>query len=64
MPERRAVLMVNQYTFSDILDTRFVERRGRINSELFRVIREARPDVIYTHYPDDQHIDHSITAKR
>ncbi|CAM5241196.1 PIG-L family deacetylase OS=Streptomyces microflavus OX=1919 GN=Smic_04920 PE=4 SV=1 [Streptomyces microflavus] len=25
-----AVLMVNQYTFSDIPDTRFVEHRGRI----------------------------------
>ncbi|WP_405533400.1 PIG-L family deacetylase [Streptomyces avidinii] len=58
-----AVLMVDQYTFSDVPDTRFVEHRGRINSELFRVIGESRPDLVYTHYPDDQHIDHSITGQ-
>ncbi|MFF3265069.1 PIG-L family deacetylase [Streptomyces sp. NPDC002932] len=58
-----AVLMVDQYTFSEIPDTRFVEHRGMINSELFRVIREACPDIVYTHYPDDQHIDHSITGQ-
>ncbi|MFE6905756.1 PIG-L deacetylase family protein [Streptomyces erythrochromogenes] len=58
-----AVLMVDRYTFSDIPDTRFVEHRGEINADLFRVIRETCPDIIYTHYPDDQHIDHSIAGQ-
>jgi LmbE family N-acetylglucosaminyl deacetylase len=58
-----AILGVNEYTFSDVPDTRFVEHRGQINAELFSVFREARPDVVYTHFPDDQHLDHSITAQ-
>lgn len=68
-PRRRSawppatILGVAEYTFSDIPDTRFVEHRGEINAELFRVFREARPDIVYTHFPDDQHLDHSITAQ-
>ncbi|MEV6578643.1 PIG-L family deacetylase [Streptomyces sp. NPDC051582] len=58
-----AVLRVDEYSFSDVPDTRFVEHRGRINAELFRVIGASRPDVVYTHYPEDQHIDHSITGQ-
>ncbi len=58
-----AILGVDDYTFSDIPDTRFVEDRGRINAELFRVFREVRPDIAYTHFPEDQHLDHSITAQ-
>ncbi|MEU6349612.1 PIG-L family deacetylase [Streptomyces sp. NPDC047072] len=58
-----AILGVAEYTFSDIPDTRFVEHRGEINAELFRIFREARPDIVYTHFPDDQHLDHSITGQ-
>lgn len=58
-----AILGVDEYTFSDVPDTRFVEHRGAINSELFRVFREARPDIAYTHFPNDHHIDHSTTAQ-
>ncbi|MFD8984305.1 PIG-L deacetylase family protein [Streptomyces sp. NPDC059564] len=57
-----AVLMVDEYTFSDIPDTRFVEHRGRINADLFAVFDEARPDVVYTHHPQDQHLDHAVTG--
>jgi N-acetylglucosamine malate deacetylase 1 len=57
------VLGVDQYTFSDIPDSRFVEHRGSINTELFSVIRETSPDVIYTHFPGDQHIDHVTAAQ-
>ncbi|WP_340682648.1 PIG-L family deacetylase [Amycolatopsis coloradensis] len=56
------VLGVRSYTFSDIPDSRFTGNRGAINAELFRVIRESRPDVVYTHYPDDQHLDHSVAG--
>lgn len=57
------LLGVDEYTFSDVPDTRFVEHRGEINAELFRVFRETHPDVVYTHFPNDQHLDHSITAQ-
>ncbi|MGW8375621.1 PIG-L family deacetylase [Streptomyces sp. ODS28] len=57
------VLGVDRYTFSGIPDTRFVEHRGSINAELFSVIRESAPDVVYTHFPGDQHIDHVTTAQ-
>lgn len=57
-----ALLGIAQYTFSRIPDNEFVERRVEINRELFRVFRERRPDIVYTHFPDDQHLDHRITA--
>jgi N-acetylglucosamine malate deacetylase 1 len=57
-----ALLGVTNYTFSDIPDTRFTDHHGDINAELFRVIGSARPDIVYTHYPNDQHLDHTATA--
>ncbi|MER6719864.1 PIG-L deacetylase family protein [Streptomyces halstedii] len=57
-----ALLGVTQYSFSRIPDNEFVERRVEINRELFRVFGERRPDIVYTHFPDDQHLDHHITA--
>ncbi|WP_367435215.1 PIG-L deacetylase family protein [Streptomyces celluloflavus] len=57
-----ALLGVAEYTFSKIPDNEFVERRVEINRTLFRVFGERRPDVVYTHFPDDQHLDHRITA--
>jgi LmbE family N-acetylglucosaminyl deacetylase len=56
------ILGVVKYTFSRIPDNEFVERRVEINRELFRIFGERRPDVVYTHFPDDQHLDHRITA--
>lgn len=60
-----AVLGVDadDYTFSAIPDTRFVEHRGQINADLFDTFHRARPDVVYTHFPDDQHLDHVTTAQ-
>ncbi|MFF2374929.1 PIG-L deacetylase family protein [Streptomyces xiamenensis] len=57
-----ALLGVAQYSFSQIPDNQFVDRRVEINRDLFRVFGERRPDTVYTHYPDDQHLDHRITA--
>ncbi|MGH3752266.1 MAG: PIG-L deacetylase family protein [Pseudonocardiaceae bacterium] len=57
-----AVLGVENYTFSEIPDTRFTDHRGDINAELFRVFGCGRPDIVYTHYPPDQHLDHTATA--
>lgn len=57
-----ALLGVNDYTFSDIPDSRFTDHRGTINRELFRLFRQGRPDIVYTHYPNDQHLDHVTTA--
>jgi len=34
-----------------------------VRLEKLRVFREARPDVVHTHFPDDQHLDHSIAAQ-
>jgi LmbE family N-acetylglucosaminyl deacetylase len=56
------LLGVDRYTFSTIPDTRFVEHRGRIHTDLFSVFHDTRPDIVYTHYPDDQHPDHRTTA--
>ncbi|MFJ8273819.1 PIG-L deacetylase family protein [Streptomyces sp. NPDC094154] len=57
------ILGIDQYTFSAIPDNQFVERRVEINTSLFRVFAEQRPDIVYTHFPDDQHLDHRITAQ-
>ncbi|MFF3730783.1 PIG-L deacetylase family protein [Streptomyces sp. NPDC002476] len=57
------ILGVTGYTFSAIPDTRFVEHRGRINADLFAVFTQDRPDIVYTHFPDDQHLDHAVTGE-
>ncbi|MFJ2419156.1 PIG-L deacetylase family protein [Streptomyces brevispora] len=57
------ILGVTDYTFSAIPDTRFAEHRTQINNNLFTVFAENRPDVVYTHFPDDQHLDHAITGE-
>ncbi|MFE1957717.1 PIG-L deacetylase family protein [Streptomyces sp. NPDC059479] len=58
-----ALLGVHEYTFSSIPDTSFVEHRGRIKADLLDVFRETQPDIVYTHFPGDQHLDHSTTAQ-
>lgn len=58
-----AVLGVTEYTFSQIPDSRFTDHRGDINGELFPLFRRDRPDIVYTHYPRDQHLDHIATAQ-
>ncbi|PKW18634.1 PIG-L deacetylase family protein [Saccharopolyspora spinosa] len=58
-----ALLGVDQYSFSSIPDTQFLEHRGRIHSEVVAVVRETCPDVVYTHHPNDQHRDHNVTAE-
>ena len=57
-----SVLGIDDHTFSSIPDTRFVEHRGAIHAALSDVFRDARPDIVYTHYPEDQHLDHATTA--
>ncbi|WP_329389161.1 PIG-L deacetylase family protein [Streptomyces sp. NBC_01716] len=58
-----ALLGVHEYTFSSIPDTSFAEHRGRIKADLVDVFHETRPDIVYTHFPRDQHLDHSTTAQ-
>ncbi|MEV7565650.1 PIG-L deacetylase family protein [Streptomyces tanashiensis] len=57
------VLGIGGYTFSQIPDTRFTDHRGAINAALFDAFAIERPDVVYTHYPDDQHLDHAVTGE-
>ncbi len=57
------VLGIGGYTFSQIPDTRFTDHRGAINEALFAAFATERPDVVYTHYPDDQHLDHAVTGE-
>jgi LmbE family N-acetylglucosaminyl deacetylase len=57
-----SLLGIETYTFSSIPDTRFVEHRGAIHAALSDVFRDTQPDVVYTHYPADQHLDHVTTA--
>lgn len=57
------ILGIDNYTFSQVPDTRFTEHRGAINAALITAITTERPDVVYTHHPDDQHLDHVITGE-
>ncbi|MCJ0872550.1 PIG-L deacetylase family protein [Streptomyces sp. AP-93] len=57
------ILGIDGYTFSPIPDTRFTDHRGAINAALFDAFATERPDVVYTHYPDDQHLDHAVTGE-
>ncbi|MFB7836052.1 PIG-L deacetylase family protein [Streptomyces sp. NPDC056056] len=57
------ILGIDGYTFSPIPDTRFTDHRGAINAALFDAFATERPDVVYTHYPDDQHLDHSVAGE-
>ncbi|MFJ4679067.1 PIG-L deacetylase family protein [Kitasatospora sp. NPDC088783] len=57
------ILHISRYTFSPIPDTRFTDHRGAINAALFDAFAEERPDIVYTHYPDDQHLDHAVTGE-
>ncbi|MFJ1936778.1 PIG-L family deacetylase [Kitasatospora sp. NPDC088160] len=57
------ILGIASYTFSSIPDTRFTDHRGRINAALFEAFAAKRPDIVYTHFPDDQHLDHAVTGE-
>jgi LmbE family N-acetylglucosaminyl deacetylase len=58
-----AILGVQRYSFSDIPDNGFTTHRERVNRLLFDVFGERRPDVVYTHFPRDQHLDHMVVAE-
>jgi len=58
-----AILGVSRYSFSDIPDTRFTAHRSEINRALFEVCAGERPDIVYTHFPRDQHLDHMVAAE-
>lgn len=58
-----ALLGVEEYSFSQIPDSRFADHRGEISSELLRVFDQGRPDIVYTHFPSDQHSDHVIAGQ-
>jgi LmbE family N-acetylglucosaminyl deacetylase len=58
-----AILGVDEYTFSQIPDARFVDAREPIIQELFQVLRQFSPDLVYTHFPQDQHLDHVMTGE-
>ncbi|MBD0672838.1 PIG-L family deacetylase [Streptomyces sp. CBMA156] len=57
------ILRIDRYTFSAIPDTRFTDHRGAINAALFDTVAVERPDIVYTHFPDDQHLDHGATGE-
>ncbi|WP_067481825.1 PIG-L deacetylase family protein [Actinomadura hibisca] len=56
------LLGVSEYTFSAIRDSRFTDHRGEINAALVNLVDHTRPDIVYTHYPADQHLDHTTTG--
>jgi LmbE family N-acetylglucosaminyl deacetylase len=59
----KEILEIKEYTFADITDTQFVAERVKINQELFNVMQRIRPNIVFTHYPEDQHLDHRITSE-
>ena len=43
--------------------TRFTDHHGAINAALFgETFAVERPDIVYTHFPNDQHLDHAVTG--
>ncbi len=58
-----AILGVSRYSFSGIADARFTTCRAEINRTLFEVFADGRPDIVYTHFPRDQHLDHMVAAE-
>ncbi|MEV3927727.1 PIG-L family deacetylase [Actinomadura coerulea] len=56
------LLGIEKYTFSSVPDTHSPECRGDIQSALTDVLRGTRPDIVYTQYPADQHLDHTTTG--
>jgi LmbE family N-acetylglucosaminyl deacetylase len=44
------------------LPTQDVRNEGTVFRECVRIIRQARPDVIFTHWVEDKHRDHRVAA--
>ncbi|MDD5527454.1 MAG: PIG-L family deacetylase [Patescibacteria group bacterium] len=57
------VLGVKNYSFSDIEDGLFIEQRKKIRNTLEKIIAEEKPDLLYTHYYKDKHLDHVVTSE-
>ncbi|MFS8158760.1 MAG: PIG-L deacetylase family protein, partial [Candidatus Roizmanbacteria bacterium] len=51
------------YLFGNIPDTFFSEQRASIRGYLEDLISKYQPDTLYTHFPDDYHLDHTITSE-
>ena len=61
--EASNILGIHSYTFSDFSDTLFEENRVKIRTEVEKLVAKIQPDIVYTHYPEDLHVDHEITSK-
>lgn len=54
---------VVDYSFSEFPDSELEKYVTDIKSELEKLVTEYQPNVVYTHYPQDNHIDHEIVSK-
>lgn len=61
--ESAQVLGVLYYSFSDITDTEFTNERTLIRDAIQQLVEEVQPDIYYTHYHDDLHLDHIVTSQ-
>jgi LmbE family N-acetylglucosaminyl deacetylase len=50
------------YIFGKIADTKFFEQRLSVRKFLEEIIKEYKPQILYTHYEHDYHLDHEITS--
>jgi|SRR3989344_7467481 len=56
-------LSPSNYIFGDFRDTNFSNDRTSIRKFLENVVAGFSPDCLYTHFPDDYHLDHIITSE-
>ena len=57
------ILNITHYDFSDFPDTLFERCRSEIRGEVERLVRKLQPDIVYTHFYKDSHLDHEIISK-
>ncbi|WKZ23993.1 MAG: PIG-L family deacetylase [Candidatus Dojkabacteria bacterium] len=58
-----ALMGVKDYSFSEFPDSELEKYTTEVKKELERLIEEFKPDTIYTHFPQDNHIDHEVVSK-
>lgn len=57
------ILGIVNYSFSDVSDANFSGERVKVRDEIQRIMEKVKPDIYYTHYFDDLHLDHVITSQ-
>lgn len=54
---------VTDYSFSEFPDSELERNVTDVKRELEKLVSEYQPNTVYTHYPQDNHIDHEIVSR-